>query len=98
MTPIAEIGGKTYALTNFKTPNSKLVAIDVNDPAPEKWQTILAENDTDSLKDVFVWQNKIFATYSHDSGHVLRVFDLAGNHLHNAPTPRAPPPACAGPQ
>ena len=87
LTPIHETGARTLSLTNFKAANGRLVSIDVNNPSPDKWQTILPEDKNDPLKDVFVWQNKIFATYTHDTGQVLRVFDLAGKHLHDAPIP-----------
>lgn len=87
VTPIREVGGRLLALTNYKSPNSRLVSIDVNDPSPDKWQTVLPESATDPLKDVFVWNDKIYATYSHDSGQVLKVFDLQGQHLHDAPIP-----------
>jgi prolyl oligopeptidase len=87
ITPIREIGGKLLAQTNYKSPNSRLVLIDVNDPSPDKWQTILPESPTDPLKNVRVWNDRIYATYSHDSGHALKVFDLEGKHLHDAPIP-----------
>ncbi len=87
LSPIEEINGKIYASTSLGAPNEKLVCFDVNDPAPEKWQTILPENTDDPLTGVFVWQNKIFATYSHDTGEVLKVFDLTGKFLHDAPIP-----------
>ncbi len=85
--PVAEIGGRTLMWTNFGAGNGKLVSIDVNDPSPDKWQTVVPESGTDPLRDVFVWQDKIFATYSHNSGQELKVFDLAGKHLHDAPIP-----------
>ncbi len=87
LSPIAEIGGKIYAVTDLKTPNQKLISLDVNDPSPEKWQTIIPENKEDQLTNAFVWQNKIFASYSHDTGEVLKVFDLNGQHLHDVPIP-----------
>jgi prolyl oligopeptidase len=87
LSPIAEIGGKIYATTSLRAPNEKLICFDVNDPAPEKWQTILPENNEDLLTGAFIWQNKIFATYRHDTGDVLKIFDLAGKHLHDAPMP-----------
>lgn len=85
--PIHEIGGKTYALTTLGAPHQKLVCFDVNDPAPEKWQSILPEDKNDQLTNVFIWQNKIFATYSHDTGEVLKVFGLDGSYIHDAPIP-----------
>jgi len=85
--PIHEINGEIYAVTSLGAPNEKLVCFDVNDPAPKKWRTILPENKDDLLTDAFIWQNRIFATYSHDTGQVLKVFDLKGQYLHNVPIP-----------
>ncbi len=87
LSPVAEINGKIYAVTDLGAPNGKLVSFDINDPAPDKWQTVLAEDANDQLGGVFVWQNKLFATYTHDTGEVLKVFDLQGQHLHDAPIP-----------
>ncbi|MBI1327286.1 MAG: prolyl oligopeptidase family serine peptidase [Alphaproteobacteria bacterium] len=86
LSPIHEIDGTIYATTSLGAGNNRLVAIDPQNPAPENWQTILSENQ-DPLMNAFVWQNKIFATYGHDTGEVLKVYDLAGNHLHDVPTP-----------
>jgi prolyl oligopeptidase len=83
--PVAEVNGRTLMWTNYGAPNAKLVSVDMNEPSPDKWQTVLPESGKDPLRDVFVWQDKIFATYSHNSGQELRVFDLSGKHLHDAP-------------
>ncbi|HTK85774.1 MAG TPA: prolyl oligopeptidase family serine peptidase [Patescibacteria group bacterium] len=85
--PIHEVGGKIYATTSLGAPNEKLVAFDPNDPDPSKWQTILPENPNDPMLGAFVWQNKIFATYSHDTGSQIKVFDLQGRYLHDVPVP-----------
>jgi prolyl oligopeptidase len=87
LSPIHEISGKIYATTSLGAPNEKLVCFDINDPAPEKWQTILPEDKNDQMTSVFIWQNRIFATYSHDTGEVLKVFDLAGKFIHDVPLP-----------
>jgi prolyl oligopeptidase len=87
VSPIHEIGGKIYAETSVGAPNNKLVCIDPNDPAPAKWQTIIPQNKDDQLTDVRVWQNKLFATYKHDTGEVLKVFDLQGKYLYDVPIP-----------
>lgn len=85
--PIHEINGKIYAVTSFGAPNEKLVCFDVNDPAPEQWREILPENKEDKLSGAFIWQDRIFATYSHDTGEVLKVYDLSGKYLHDVPIP-----------
>jgi prolyl oligopeptidase len=85
--PVREVDGKLLAWTNYKSPNARLVTIDVNDPAPDKWQTVIPEAAKDPLKEAFVWQDKIYATYNHNCGEALRVFDLSGKHLHDVPIP-----------
>lgn len=87
LSPIHEINGKIYAMTNLGAPNKKLVAFDVDHPGPDQWETILPENPDDPLTSVFAWQNMIFAVYSHDTGEVMKVFDLSGNYLHDVPLP-----------
>lgn len=85
--PIHEINGKIYAETTLDAPNGKLVAFDPASPDSGKWETILPENPDDPLSYAFIWQNKIFASYTHDTGDVLKVYDLSGCHLHDVPVP-----------
>ena len=85
--PITEIDGRTYALTSIGAHNVRLVSFDINEPSVQKWQTIIPEDKQDQLTGAFVWQNKIFATYSHDTGKVLKVFDIKGQYLHDVPIP-----------
>lgn len=87
LSPIHEINGKIYATTSLGAPNEKLICFDPTDPAPEKWQTILPENKDDQLTNAFIWQSRIFATYRHDTGDVLKVYDLNGQFIHDAPIP-----------
>lgn len=87
LSPIHEIDGKVYAITTLGAPNGKLVCLDIKDRAPEKWGTILPENREDRLVGAFVWQDKIYASYSHDTGEILKVFDPSGQHLHDVPLP-----------
>lgn len=87
VSPMAEVNGRIYAFSDKGAPNGTLISFDVNDPAPEKWQTILPEDKSDFLEKVFVWQGKLFATYRHDTGEQLKVFDLKGQYLYDVPVP-----------
>lgn len=86
LSPLREVEGKIYALTTHGAPKGRVVAIDLDKPAPANWTEILPET-TDPLNSVTLWQNKIFATYSHDTGELCKVSDFAGKHLHDMPIP-----------
>lgn len=86
LSPLREVGGKIYAHTTHKAPKGRVVAIDLDNPAPANWTEILPET-ADPLNSATLWQGKIFATYSHDTGEVGKVYDFSGKHLHDMPLP-----------
>lgn len=43
--PVHREGDLVYALTDLDAPRNRLVAIDIADPAPAKWRTVIAESD-----------------------------------------------------
>ena len=86
--PIAEMeDGNVLAVTNKDAPRGKLVSFNPNDPACEKWQTILPEQDTDILNSAMLHKGKLFAFYTHDTADAVRVFTPDGKHLHDMPLP-----------
>lgn len=86
LNPVRQIGDKVLAMTTLDAPRSRLVMLDPNDASPEKWREILPQND-DILENVQVWQGKIFASYKHDTGTLIKAFDMDGNFLHDLPVP-----------
>ncbi|MDD9900124.1 MAG: prolyl oligopeptidase family serine peptidase [Alphaproteobacteria bacterium] len=87
LVPFAEIGGKIYARTSYDSPNERIVSIDPDSPSPDNWETIVPENKNDPLTSAFVWHNKIFASYTHDTGDEMRAFCLDGRYSHDVPIP-----------
>lgn len=64
---ITNNGSKVIFRTNKNAPNYRLISVDLNDPAEEKWTTLLAEDE----KDVLDWascvdKNKLVTGYLHD--------------------------------
>jgi prolyl oligopeptidase len=70
-------GGRFYLLTNSEAPRGRLVAIDVDSPERQNWQTLLPEGD-DTLEEVRLVNNLFVAQYLHQAHHVLRLFSLDG--------------------
>ena len=86
--PIAEMeDGSVLAITNKDSPRSRLVSFNLNDPAPENWQTILPEHDMDILSSATLHKGNLLTFYKHDKADAVRVFTPDGKHLHDIPLP-----------
>ncbi len=85
--PITEAGGKVYAITTYNAPKGRIILFDPQDPAPDKWQSIVPENREDTLAGMFIKKGRIFAVYNHDTGDVIKAYDLNGAYLYDAPLP-----------
>lgn len=85
--PVAEINGKIYMVTDYEAPLRKLVAFDPANPDPKSWETVIPEHPTDPLHWVKRHQDILLVEHGHDTADHLAVYDLAGKHLHDAPTP-----------
>ena len=86
--PVAELeDGSVLAVANKDAVRGRLVLFNPNDPAPEKWETILPEHDVDVLDNVLLHKGKLFAFYTHDAADAIRIFDPKGAHLYDMPLP-----------
>ncbi len=88
MTPVQECDdGTILAHTTLGAPRGRIVKLDPNNPAPEKWETVIPEHAQDKLSSVMMHQGKLFAFYSHDTADAVRVYTPEGKHLHDMPLP-----------
>lgn len=78
---------KLYMTTTFDAPLGKLVAVDLERPEPENWQTIIPEHKTNPLHWAMMHQGVLLVEHGVDTADQLGVYDLSGRHLHDAPTP-----------
>jgi prolyl oligopeptidase len=88
ISPVHEFDdGAILALTTKDSPLGRLVRFNPNDPAPEKWQTVIAEDKMDKLESAMIHKGKLFAFYTHDTADAVRVYTPEGQHLHDMPLP-----------
>jgi prolyl oligopeptidase len=71
------VGDTFYMSTTLNALNRRVVAVDLKDPAPERWRELIPERK-DSL--VYIWQvgDLLAATYLHDATTRIELFDLDG--------------------
>ena len=66
-----------YIMTDYQAPNYRVVKIDINDPAPEHWKTVIPESK-DVISYATIVGGKLFVTGLHDVITVTRIFTLEG--------------------
>ncbi|MFN8294940.1 MAG: prolyl oligopeptidase family serine peptidase [Chitinophagales bacterium] len=71
---------KFLVLTNYKSPNGRLVLIDPENNNPNNWNTIIPEDKEALIHDVNVTKQKIFITYSNKGTNKLCGFDTTGKN------------------
>jgi len=83
---IGNIGSTLYVLTDDNAPRYRVVAIDLNDPAPDKWQTIIAEGK-DTLDQANLVGGQIVALYLQDAHSAVRRYTPQGKQLSEVKLP-----------
>jgi prolyl oligopeptidase len=77
-TYIGNAGTTFYIRTDKGAPNRKVIAVDVRDPAPEKWQTIIPESKN-AIENLSMTGGRIAVQYLVDVKSEVKLFDLKGN-------------------
>ncbi|NKB15830.1 MAG: S9 family peptidase [Sphingomonadales bacterium] len=74
---IGELGSTVFVRTDLGAPNLRIVAIDMNDPAPEKWREVIAEGRF-PIDDASLVGGKLIVQYLEDARSVVRVHETDG--------------------
>ncbi|CAN5701473.1 prolyl oligopeptidase family serine peptidase [soil metagenome] len=75
-----------YFLTDFDAPLSRVIALDIANPARADWQPIIAET-TDTLESVSLVDHKFMAAYLHNAQSLVQILDKQGNLLRTVELP-----------
>lgn len=79
-------GSWFYFTTDHGAPRGCVVAIDIHDPHPDRWRTIVAESE-DSLESAAAGENALILVYLHHAHSRVVVHDLDGTLRHEVPLP-----------
>ena len=75
--PFGNVGTTVYLRSDKDAPNRKIIAIDVRNPVPAAWKTIVPEAK-EAIETVALIGGRIVAQYLVDVQSRLRLFDLTG--------------------
>ncbi len=82
-----QVGGDTlFVDTNWNAPHNRILAIDLRNPARDKWKEIVPE-DASVLEATQLAGGKIIAVYSKNASSLVRVFEAQGKRLRDVPLP-----------
>ena len=77
---IGNVGETLYVLTDDGAPRYRVVAIDLSQPDPAYWQTVIPEG-TDTLNSVSLIGEQLVAEYLHDAHSAVRRYTVTGKLL-----------------
>jgi prolyl oligopeptidase len=75
-----------YFQTDREAHRNRLIAIDITQPEPVYWKTIIPEKE-DTLEAITIINDKFVTIYLHDAHELLKVFSLDGTFLGDIPLP-----------
>ena len=83
---VGNLGDTYYFFTDDSAPMNRVIAVDINNPAEENWQTAVPEQ-AETLNNISLVNGKFLATYLQDAKSILRVFDTQGNLVDEPAVP-----------
>ncbi|RLD58327.1 MAG: S9 family peptidase, partial [Bacteroidetes bacterium] len=83
---IDNIGDKLLVMTNDGAPKWKLVMIDPNEPASDKWDMIIPEKE-EVLESVSLIGGNIVALYMKDASSKAYIYNMEGGFIEELPLP-----------
>ena len=79
-------GDTLYVQTNWQAPKNRILAIDLKNPAREKWREIIPESRA-VIEGVSLAGGKLFVNYLDNVRSSLRIFSAEGKRLGEIPVP-----------
>jgi prolyl oligopeptidase len=70
-------GDDLYVLTDYQSPNYRVIKVEIAEPQPQRWASIVPEGK-DVISDIAIVGGKLFVTGLHDVVTETRIFTLEG--------------------
>jgi prolyl oligopeptidase len=83
---IGHDGTTFYFETDKDAPRGRVIAIDITNPAPENWRTVIPEGP-DTMQGVSLIGNQFIVRYLHDAYSQIRFYDIDGKWLKDLQLP-----------
>ena len=84
--PVAAHGGQLIVKTDKGAPRGKLITVDLKNPAPSGWKTIVAEGP-DAMTGASAVGGRLLLSYLHDAATLVRVHGADGKRLSEVKLP-----------
>jgi prolyl oligopeptidase len=81
------VGDTFYAETTLDALNGRVLAIDLKNPSPDRWKTVVAERKDDALQGISVARGMLIADYLSKATTKIDTFDLDGKYLSTIKLP-----------
>ncbi|MCA1733652.1 MAG: hypothetical protein LC732_08625, partial [Acidobacteria bacterium] len=87
-TALGEIAGDNlYMLTTLDAPNGRVVAVDLKNPEPARWKTVVAERKDAAIEAVSISRSYLVLDYLKDAVNRLEVVRLDGTPVRSVTLP-----------
>ena len=86
---VGKVGRTLYMATDLDAPRKRVVAVDLDHPAPADWKTIVPEPElpAEVLEDVALYNGQLVVTTMRDASNRLYVYGLDGERIREIPLP-----------
>ncbi|HOQ45613.1 MAG TPA: prolyl oligopeptidase family serine peptidase [Bryobacteraceae bacterium] len=79
-------GDMLYLATNWEAPNGRVLAVDLRNPARERWRVVVPEGP-DAIDEFSAAAGRLFVSYLRNASSTLAVFTPEGKRLPDLPLP-----------
>jgi prolyl oligopeptidase len=81
------LGDKMLITTNEDAPRKMVYVTNVDQPQRENWKVFLPQHETDKLSHISAINGYIYASYTHNTYSLVKIYDLDGNFVRDLPFP-----------
>ena len=86
-TPVEVIGDRLYMVTTLGAPNTRLVAVDINNPAESNWKVVIPERSDAVMSQVEFGKDEVVVVWQKDAYDTVKTYRYDGTPVADLPMP-----------